>query len=323
MSTPLLELVNVTKDYASRSGAGRGHVRALDGVDLVVGAEETVGMVGESGCGKTTLARIVMGMLAPTEGRVLLDGEDLHGASRKRARELRRDVQMVFQNPYSSIDPRFTILKCVAEPLRTHTDLRGAALETEVRELLRRVGMPGDLLTRYAHELSGGQLQRAAVARALALGARLVVLDEPTSALDVSVQAQILNLLDELQATQKLAYLFISHDLSVIRHVCDRVVVMYLGRVVEISTTEAIFADGTRHPYTDVLLGSMPSIANIGRRERTSEPKTRDREQIGSGCSFAPRCPLAVERCRAEVPELDSRGTGHPVACHILNDGEA
>jgi len=322
VSGSLLELVDVAKVYTTRGVAGHGHIRAVDRVRLVVGEQETVGVVGESGCGKTTLARIAMGMIVPTEGQVLLGGEDLHRASRKRARELRRHVQMVFQNPYSSIDPRFTILKCVAEPLRTHTDLRGEALEMKVHELLERVGMSGELLTRYSHELSGGQLQRVAMARALALEPSLVVLDEPTSALDVSVQAQILNLLDELKTSQKLAYLFISHDLSVIRHVCDRVIVMYLGRIVEISTTGAIFADGIRHPYTNLLLGSMSSLASIGHNDRTSEQTAPDREHIGSGCSFAPRCPLAVERCRVEAPELDLSGTGHPVACHLVNDGQ-
>lgn len=323
MSGPLLQLCDLVKEYPTRGGGGKASVRAVDRLNFVVTEQETVGVVGESGCGKTTLARIVVGTLAPTGGRVLLDGEDMHKVSRKRAKQLRRDVQMVFQSPYSSIDPRFTVLKCVAEPLRTHTDLRGDALEAKVRELLSSVGMPGELLTRYAHELSGGQLQRAAVARALALEPRLVVFDEPTSALDVSVQAQILNLVRELQSSRKLAYLFISHDLGVIRHVCDRVMVMYLGHIVEMATTESIFMNEIQHPYTKVLLGSMPSIANIGRRERTSEQKAPDREQIGSGCSFAPRCPLAVERCQVEVPELDSRGTGHPVACHILNNGEA
>jgi len=317
----LLNLVDVSKVYTTRGIAGRSQISAVDRVSLEVGVQETVGIVGESGCGKTTLARIAIGMATPTEGRVELLGEDLHQADRRRKRQLRRNVQMVFQNPYSSIDPRFTILKCVAEPLRTHTNLRGQALETKVRQLLDEVGIPGEFLTRYSHELSGGQLQRVAIARVLALGPSLVVLDEPTSALDVSVQAQILNLLDKLKVSQELAYLFISHDLSVVRHVCDRVVVMYLGRVVEMSTTAAIFANEVRHPYTNLLLGSMTSLAAIASRDRESEQTVPDRAHIGSGCSFAPRCPIAVERCRVEIPELDSSGTGHPVACHIVNDG--
>jgi oligopeptide transport system ATP-binding protein len=230
---------------------------------------------------------------------------------------------MVFQNPYTSFDPRFTVLKCVAEPLVTHTKLRGAALQRRVEELLEQVGMPGKILHRYAHEFSGGQLQRIAIARALATNPRFIVLDEPTSALDVSVQAQILNLLQVLQEELKLTYLFISHDLSVVQHISDRVAVMYLGRVVELNEAAAIFDGRARHPYTQALLSAMPSVAKAERRERVilsgTVPNAADPP---SGCHFHPRCPVALPHCRDRVPQLSAEGAGHPVACHLVNEIE-
>ena len=229
-------------------------------------------------------------------------------------------MQMVFQNPYTSFDPRFTVLKCVAEPLVTHTKLRGDALDSRVRELLQQVGMPGDIMHRYAHEFSGGQLQRIAIARALATNPKFIVLDEPTSALDVSVQAQILNLLQVLQRELKLTYLFISHDLGVVQHISNRVAVMYLGKIVELNDAEAIFDGRAKHPYTRALLSAMPTVAKEHRQERIilqgNVPNAADPP---SGCNFHPRCPVAIAQCSQVEPLLDDSVAGHPVACHLVN----
>ena len=321
MNPPLLQLDEISKNFLSSRGANRSRrVRALDNVDLVVDERETVGIVGESGCGKTTLARIILGTLPPSGGKVFLEGIDLAEADRATLKDLRREVQMVFQNPYTSIDPRFTIFKCVAEPLRTHTELRDEALESRVGDLLSQVGISTNMLGRYPHELSGGQLQRVAIARALALEPKIVILDEPTSALDVSVQAQILNLLRDLERSRNLTYIFISHDLNVIRHVCDRVVVMYLGRIVEVAPTVEIFSGDRHHPYTDILMESAPNTGNVGRRDRKSVLDGIEQSGSDAGCMFAPRCPIAIERCATEIPALSERGSGHPMACHVINE---
>jgi oligopeptide/dipeptide ABC transporter ATP-binding protein len=231
-------------------------------------------------------------------------------------------MQMVFQNPYSSFDPRFSVLNSLAEPLRTHTDLRGEALVRRAQELLHQTGMPGDILYRYPHEFSGGQLQRIAVARALALNPKFIVLDEPTSALDVSVQAQIINLLQKLQRELKLTYLFITHDLSVVQHISDRIAVMYLGKVVELSTTEAVFSDAL-HPYTRALLASAPSLDPEFRRERiVLKGGVPNPANPPPGCSFHPRCPVAEEICSQTEPALRDVGDGHLVACHLVGEQE-
>jgi oligopeptide/dipeptide ABC transporter ATP-binding protein len=228
---------------------------------------------------------------------------------------------MVFQNPYTSFDPRFTVLKCVAEPLVTHTKLRGDALRDRVSELLQQVGMPGDIMHRYAHEFSGGQLQRIAIARALATNPRFIVLDEPTSALDVSVQAQIINLLQVLQQELKLTYLFISHDLSVVQHISNRVAVMYLGKVVELNDAQAIFDGRAQHPYTQALLSAMPTVAKEYRQQRIIlEGNVPNAADPPPGCNFHPRCPVALPICSQVEPELDDSVVGHPVACHLVND---
>ncbi len=327
MSEPLLEIHALTKVYTSQQGwvnRQQRRVRALEGVDLAINRQETLGVVGESGCGKTTLGRTIMGLVPPTSGEIIFEGKDLARADRIIQALRRREMQMVFQNPYSSFDPRFTIVRCVAEPLRTHTKLRGQALEQRVRELLDQVGMPGDIMNRYAHEFSGGQLQRVAVARALALNPKFIVLDEPTSALDVSVQAQILNLLKELQRQLQLTYLFISHDLGVVKHISDRIAVMYLGRVVEISSAAALFDGRAQHPYTQALLSANPAVDALARKERIIlKGSVPDAANPPPGCHFHPRCPVAIDRCSHEAPTLEKMGDGHEVACWLAAREEA
>jgi oligopeptide/dipeptide ABC transporter ATP-binding protein len=319
MTEPLVQARQLTKHYVLRGGlfSRRQVVRALHWVDLTVYPGETFGVVGESGCGKTTLGRCLLRLVEPTFGEVLFRGENLLQLDRETLRQRRRYFQMLFQNPYLSLDPRMNVLNLVGEPLVTHTDLRGRALAERVAALLERVGLSADHLYRYPHEFSGGQLQRIAIARALALNPLFVVLDEPTSALDVSVQAQFLNLLKELQAELGLTYLFISHDLSVIYHVSDRVAVMYLGQVVEEAPTDELFSHPL-HPYTQALLAAIPSVDPAKRRQRIilegTVPSPIDPPR---GCRFHPRCfarkgPL----CAQEQPPSVEQG-GHRVACHL------
>jgi peptide/nickel transport system ATP-binding protein len=322
-ATCLIGTWGLTKLFTSRRGLlnrQQRQVRALDGVDLTIYRQETLGVVGESGCGKTTLGRAIMRLIRPTSGQILFEGQDIAPLNRREFRRYRRDMQMVFQNPYSSFDPRFSVLNSMAEPLRTHTNLRGEALVKRARELLEQTGMPGEILYRYPHEFSGGQLQRIAVARALALNPKFIVLDEPTSALDVSVQAQIINLLQRLQRELKLTYLFITHDLSVVQHISDRIAVMYLGKVVELSSTEAIFSDA-QHPYTRALLASAPSLDPEFRRERIIlKGGVPDPADPPPGCSFHPRCPEAMEICSQAEPTFVDLGDGHGVACHLVSE---
>jgi oligopeptide/dipeptide ABC transporter ATP-binding protein len=326
-ATPLLETKSLTKIFTSRQGwlsRRERQVYALDNVDISIQEQETLGVVGESGCGKTTLGRTIMWLTEPTSGQIFFAGQDMAAADKQTTRKLFHEMQMVFQNPYTSFDPRFTVLKCVAEPLVTHTKLRGQALRDRVSELLQQVGMPGDIMHRYAHEFSGGQLQRIAIARALATNPRFIVLDEPTSALDVSVQAQIINLLQILQQELKLTYLFISHDLSVVQHISDRVAVMYLGQVVELNDAKAIFDGRAQHPYTQALLSAMPTVAKEHRQDRIIlEGNVPNAADPPPGCNFHPRCPVAIPICSQVEPELDHTVAGHPVACHLVNDKTA
>lgn len=321
-AAPFIEVKDLSLHFVSRRGFLRPQarkVRAVDRVSLDIYAQETLGVVGESGCGKTTLGRAILRLIPPTAGQVLFEGQDILSLSRADMRKRRRDMQIVYQNPYSSFDPRFNIINVVAEPLVTHTDLRGDELIDRATQVLEQVGMPGEILYRYPHEFSGGQLQRIAVARALALNPKFVVLDEPTSALDVSVQAQIINLLQELQARLQLTYLFITHDLSVIQHISDRIAVMYLGKVVELSDTETIF-NQPLHPYTKALLASAPKIEPAARHERIilkgGVPNPVDPP---SGCPFHPRCPAAMEICSRIAPELVETGGNHQVSCHLVS----
>jgi oligopeptide transport system ATP-binding protein len=320
-TNPLVETRGLTKHFLGRRSLlarGRKSVRAVDEVNLSIRERETLGVVGESGCGKTTLGRVILRLVEPTAGQVIFDGQDIASLSPREMQSQRRHMQMVFQSPYDSFDPRFSVLSSIAEPLRTHTMLRGDALVARARELLEQAGMPGEILYRYPHEFSGGQLQRIAIARALALNPKFIVLDEPTSALDVSVQAQIINLLQELQRELNLTYMFITHDLSVVQHISDRIAVMYLGKVVELGTTETIF-DGARHPYTQALLSAAPSLDIEYRQERIIlEGNVPDPANPPPGCSFHPRCPVAVEICWQAEPALIEVGDGHTAACHLV-----
>jgi oligopeptide/dipeptide ABC transporter ATP-binding protein len=321
-AAPLLQTKNLTKIFSTAQGIltrQKKDVRALDQVDLTIFEQETLGIVGESGCGKTTLGRVIMGLIPPTSGHIRFEERDLLTAQENKKSSHHREMQMVFQNPYTSFDPRFTILKCVAEPLKIHTLLRGEKLINRVRELLDKVGMPGQILNRYPHEFSGGQLQRIAIARALALNPKFIVLDEPTSALDVSVQAQIINLLKTLQRDLKLTYLFISHDLGVVQHISHRVAVMYLGKVIELSHAEAIFKGQAQHPYTQALLSANPTVVRELRRRRVMlKGSVPDASNPPSGCTFHPRCPVAVVQCAQTEPPLINVGGGHLAACHLV-----
>ena len=324
---PLLELRGVGKTFAAR-GAGRraAALRAVDGVDLAVGSGRVVGLVGESGCGKSTLARTIVRLETPSEGRVLFRGQDVHRLAGADLGRYRQAVQLVFQDPYAALPPRMTCGDAIEEPLRIHRRGDRESRRRRSAELLDLVGLPEAMATRYPHQLSGGQRQRINIARALALDPRLLILDEPVSALDVSIQAQVLNLLRDLRAELGLTFLFISHDLRVVRYLCDEVAVMYLGRLVEVGPTEEVFAR-PKHPYTLALLRSIPDHAGAGFGGRVvlrgEVPNPIDRPP---GCPFHPRCPMARDRCVHEVPPLRPVGAGtdvvgpHRAACHFAEE---
>ena len=318
-SNPLVEVRGLTKYFAQLRalfGLRAQPVRALDGVSLKVQRRETLGVVGESGCGKTTLGRCILRLIEPTSGEVLFEGINILTLGSTEMRRQWRNMQMVFQNPFSSLNPRLNVLRLVSEPLRTHTDLRGDALSARVVELLERVGLKREHIFRYPHEFSGGQCQRIALARALALNPKLLILDEPTSAVDVSVQAQILNLLQELQREFNITYLFISHNLSVVQHISDRIAVMYLGKVVELSTSEMIFS-GALHPYTEALLSSTPiPDTDVIKKRIILEGGVPSPINPPPGCRFHPRCPKVMPLCSKVEPVLIDVGNGHLVACH-------
>jgi peptide/nickel transport system ATP-binding protein/oligopeptide transport system ATP-binding protein len=326
-AAPLLEVSDLHKHYPVRGGVfGRaiGAVRAVAGVSLRLQAGQTLGLVGESGCGKSTLGRTVMRLEEPTAGSVHFDGRDLAHARGAALQTLRREVQMIFQDPYASLNPRLTVGEIVREPLVVHRIGDRASQRERVRALLETVGLGADVMVRYPHEFSGGQRQRIGVARALALDPRLVIADEPVSALDVSVQSQVLNLMVRLQRERGLAYLFISHDLSVVRHVSDHVAIMYLGRIVEEGPVDRIF-ERPAHPYTRALLLAAPSADPTRRRDRAPlQGETPSPVAVPSGCAFASRCPHATDACRRTVPLLEPVGDaaagepaarGHRVAC--------
>ncbi len=299
-------------------GRGGAPVRAVDGVSLQIGPGETWGLVGESGCGKSTIANAAVGLLAPTSGRVVVAGTDIVGASPRVLRDVRAQVQMVFQDPITSLNPRMTIGTAIGEPLLVRGQAKGATLRARVGALLEEVGLRPDHADRYPHQFSGGQRQRIVIARALALRPALLVCDEAVSALDVSVRAQILNLLVALQARYGMAMLFVSHDLAVVRHVCDRVAVMYLGQLAEIAPRDALFA-APSHPYTRALIAAVPDPDPAVQRARVSVPLVGEIPSPANpppGCRFHTRCPVAVARCAVDVPPLRAVGAAM-VACHL------
>jgi peptide/nickel transport system ATP-binding protein len=302
-------------------GKKRATLKAVDGISFTMRRGETFALVGESGCGKSTVARLVVGLYRPTSGRVVFAGQELARLkSRKAAAPLRRRLQMIFQDPYASLNPRWRVKRIIAEPLRTHRLVANeAALRQRVAELLLQVRLSPADGDKFPHEFSGGQRQRISIARALASNPEFLVCDEPTSALDVSVQAQILNLMKDLQRQLGLTYLFISHNLAVIYQMSDRVGVMYLGRLVEIASAEQLFAS-PRHPYTQLLLDTIPSIEATGREREPVAGEVPNPINPPPGCSFHPRCPFAKDRCRRERPELINAG-GTLVACHAVEEG--
>jgi oligopeptide/dipeptide ABC transporter ATP-binding protein len=326
-TAPVLVVRDLVKEFPIRAGVFRrqvGSIQALSGVSFELGANETLGVVGESGCGKSTLGRSLLRLVEPTSGSVMLGDDDVIKASKRQLRRLRSQMQMVFQDPYASLNPRMPIGETVSEPMRIHGVSKAEARQ-RTGDLLERVGLLAEHGNRYPHEFSGGQRQRIGIARSLALRPRVIVLDEPVSALDVSIQAQVLNLLAELQQEFDLSYLFIAHDLSVVRYTSDRVMVMYLGTAVEIADSVPLY-ETPAHPYTHSLLSAVP-IADP-RRERNRrrillQGDVPSPANPPKGCRFHPRCPIAQDRCRTETPELREVAPGHSVACHFaLGPGE-
>ena len=323
-SEPILRVDSVVKKFPQRSGGRRATVTAVDGVSFEVRAGETLGIVGESGCGKSTLGRCLVRLTDLTSGRVIFQGQDITGLSRRRLRPIRHQLQMIFQDPYASLNPRRRAGDIVAEPLRVHGFGDEKAIERRIGELFDLVKLDPSAAVRYPHEFSGGQRQRIGIARALALNPAVLVADEPVSALDVSIQAQVLNLLADLQRDLNLTYLFIAHDLGVVQHVSDRVGVMYLGEMIELADADALYAHPL-HPYTEALLSAVPEIDDTDPPEQGGRPP---RERIvltgdvpnpiskPSGCSFHPRCPVAQARCQTEHPVLSEPVPGRLVACH-------
>jgi oligopeptide/dipeptide ABC transporter ATP-binding protein len=301
-------------------GGKRGEVRAVDGVTAALFPGETLGLVGESGCGKSTLGRAILRLIEPTSGQVLFQGQDILGMDRRQLRGKRREMQIIFQDPYASLNPRMQVGDIVGEALAIHRVAFGRERRERVYELLQTVGMPSESYQRYAHEFSGGQRQRIGIARALAVIPKLIVADEPVSALDVSIQAQILNLLMDLQERFGLTYLFISHDLRVIEHVSDRVAVMYLGKIVELATRESLYK-GPLHPYTQALLSAIP-LPDPGQRKQRIILKGDVPSPINPppGCAFHTRCPYVQDRCRGETPVLREFSPGHFASCHFAPD---
>jgi oligopeptide/dipeptide ABC transporter ATP-binding protein len=320
MSTPVLKVRDLKKHFPVKPnifGQARGMVKAVDGLGFEIAPGETLGLVGESGCGKSTAGRVILRLVDPTAGEVWLNGKRIDQLSRGDMRAERRGLQVVFQDPYSSLNPRLRAMDIVAEPLRNFEKLSAEAIRARVADLFKKVGLRADQLTRYPHEFSGGQRQRLVIARALAVNPKVIVCDEPVSALDVSVQAQVINLLIDLQAEFGVSYLFIAHDLAVVQHISHRVAVMYLGRIVEMAAKATLFAK-PQHPYTEALLSAVP----------VPDPTVQSKRIILTGdvpspinpppgCHFHTRCPYAVARCKTEAPPLREIGPGHVVACHL------
>jgi oligopeptide transport system ATP-binding protein len=318
---PILKVRNLVKHFqvgGGLFGGGAGIVKAVDGVSFEIHRGETLGLVGESGCGKTTTGRCILRLEPPTSGEVVFEGRDMSKLSDAELRGLRRRMQVIFQDPYSSLNPRMTVGQIISEPLGVHGIVPDrAARAARVQDLLRHAGLLPAMARRYPHELSGGQRQRVGIARALAMEPSLIICDEPVSALDVSIQAQIINLLEELQAEFGLTYLFVAHDLSVVRHISDRVAVMYLGKIVEITDRKSLYED-PQHPYTRALLSAVPipdPVVEAKREHVVLGGEVPSPLNPPSGCVFHPRCPIAVAECRTTVPELREVKPGHQAAC--------
>ena len=320
MTEPLLSVRGLVKTFPIKGGVLQrkvAEVRAVDGVDLDVFPGEALGLVGESGCGKSTLGRSILRLEEPDEGSVIIDGEDMLAASPQRLRQLRNEIQVIFQDPFSSLDPRANIGTSIAEGLRVH-GIEASEARSRVAEVLDLVGLDGSFAKRYPHEFSGGQRQRIGIARALAVKPKFIVCDEPVSALDVSIQSQILNLLKELQQELDLTLLFIAHDLSVVEHLCERIAVMYLGRIVEVAGRDQLFTD-PQHPYTEALLSAIPVPDPSRRRTRQIlQGEVPSPIDPPPGCTFHPRCPIAADGvCNVEIPSLLEAEPGHSAACHL------
>lgn len=311
--TPLVQVKNLSKYFS----IGKQQLKAVDGLDFDIFPGETVGLVGESGCGKSTAGRTIIRLYEPTEGEVLFEGKNIYNQSPRQMSELRKNIQLIFQDPYASLNPRMTIEEVISEPLTIHGVVKGAEKRKRVEELLKLVGLSTDHINRFPHEFSGGQRQRVGIARALALNPKFIVCDEPISALDVSIQAQVVNLLKDLQKEMGLTYLFVAHDLSMVKYISDRILVMYLGKMMELSDSETL-CNNPLHPYTQALLSAVPIPDPTLKRERIIlKGDVPSPINPPSGCVFRTRCPKAMDICASVVPEWVEHKPGHMVACHL------
>lgn len=316
----LLEVKNLKKHFPIKGGVFSktiGHVYAVDGVSFTLQSGETLGLVGESGCGKSTTGRTILRLIEPTEGSVVFEGQEITDLDKGDMRSLRREMQIIFQDPYASLNPRMTIGSIIGEPLEIHKIARGSEKEDQVASLLEKVGLRSEDMRKYPHEFSGGQRQRIGIARALGLNPKLIVCDEPVSALDVSIQAQVINLLEDLQEEFGLSYLFIAHNLNVVEHISNRVAVMYLGKIVELTTDTELYTN-PQHPYTEALLSAVPVPDPTAEKRRIIlQGDVPSPINPPSGCHFHTRCPYKEKICEEEVPEFKDIGGGHWVACHL------
>jgi oligopeptide/dipeptide ABC transporter ATP-binding protein len=322
MAEPLLEVRNLKKYFPIKGGIfskAIGYVYAVDGVSFNLSQGESLGLVGESGCGKSTTARAILRLIEPTEGEILFEGKDVCKLDHEEMRSIRRDMQIVFQDPYASLDPRRTVEQIIGEPLDVFRVTTKKERKDRIAYLIQKVGLSPDHARRYPHEFSGGQRQRIGIARALALNPKLIIGDEPVSALDVSIQAQVINLLEDIQKEFKLSYIIIAHDLAVVEHVCDRIAVMYLGRIVELAKDRELYTSPL-HPYTIALLSAIPvPDPNITKKRIILEGDVPSPMRPPAGCHFHTRCPRKKKECETTVPQLTEIKEGHFVACHLLN----